>query len=404
MFESTLENVIAIDTDGEAVHFYSTEKGNQKVIHHDTHSYRARPFDDEFFEKFANILKLHCEQNTGDQLGKVSLVLPDHIFLMDTINIPTIQKSAMNNSLELAIRNIYKNADALEYKTQTYAQNKQLTTYGLVGIRKEIIAKLKKICAEQQVSIGNITFFANTTANAAFVLNPKLKNASFILLDIKEKMTRFSIVVKGKTVGYYYLPFGYGILSRNRLAAEDLLFDHSAAELLVLNAKERAKAKQLTVGEEVAAMDGADAEADEAAEAEESGSEKSFEIDDDDFETKYSAQLSKKAARKLPKFMLRETPTGKEGYAYENFRIFMKWTLDLYNNNASLMKLGAIDTVYVNMPEENSFLFPMVNEEEAENKVKFAPLVDTRGQENLMNHLELFGGFYVKQYNKTNNF
>ena len=142
MFESTLANVIAIDIDGETIHFYSAEKGNQKNIHHDAQSYRARPFDDEFFEKLGHILKLHCEQNPSEQLQKVSLILPDQMFLMDTVNIPTIQKSAMQTSLGVAVRNIYKNADALEYKTFSAAQNKQFTTYGLVGIRKELITKL----------------------------------------------------------------------------------------------------------------------------------------------------------------------------------------------------------------------------------------------------------------------
>ena len=400
MFESTLTNVIAIDTDGEAIHFFSSDKGNQKNVRHDTYSYRARPFDEEFFDKFGHILKLHCEQNPGAQLSKVSLILPDQVFLMDTVNIPTIQKSAMNTSLGLAIHNIYKNANDLEYKTYTAAQNKQFTTYGLVGVRKDLIAKLKKVCADHQVSIGNITFFANAASNGAFVLNPKLKNASFMLLDIKEKASRFSIVVKGRTVGYYYLPFGYAILSRNRLTAEDLLFDHSPAELLVLNAKEKAKAKQLTVGEEVAAMESYSEEEENTSDE----PEKSFEIDEDDFETKYSAGFNKKVARKLPKFMLRDTPSGKEAYAYENFRIFMKWTLDLYHNNASTVNLGTLDTVYVNMPSENSFLFDMVNEEIEENKLRFAPLVDSRNQDKTTENLDLFGGFYVKQYDKTNNF
>lgn len=400
MFESTLTNVIAIDIDGEIIHFFSADKGNQKSFRHDTHSYRARPFDDEFFEKFGHILKLHCEQNPGAQLGKVSLLLPDQIFLMDTVNIPTIQKSAMNTSLGLAVQNIYKNADALEYRTYTAAQNKQFTTYGLVGIRKDIIAKLKKVCSDNQISVSNISFFANAAANGAFVLNPKLKNASFMLLDIKERSARFSIVIKGRTVGYYSLPFGYSILSRTRLTAEDLLFDHSPAELIVLNAKEKAKAKQLTVGEEVAAMDTVFNEAETVNE----DSEKSFEIDEDDFETKYSAALTKKVARKLPKFMLRETPTGREAYAYENFRIFLKWTLDLYTNNAALINLGTLDTVYVNMPAENSFLFPMINAEAEENKLKFAPLIETKNQERVTGNLDLFGGLYVKQYNKINNF
>ena len=55
LFESTLANVIAIDTEGETIHFYSSEKGSQKNIHHEAQSYRARPFDDEFFEKLGHI-------------------------------------------------------------------------------------------------------------------------------------------------------------------------------------------------------------------------------------------------------------------------------------------------------------------------------------------------------------
>ena len=90
MFESTLANVIAIDTEGETIHFYSSEKGSQKNIHHEAQSYRARPFDDEFFEKLGHILKLHCERNPGEQLQKVSLILPDQAFFTDNINIPTI--------------------------------------------------------------------------------------------------------------------------------------------------------------------------------------------------------------------------------------------------------------------------------------------------------------------------
>lgn len=400
MFESILTNVIAIDTDGETIHFYSTEKGDQKNIHHDVKSYHANPFSDEFFEKLSNILKLHCEHNPSEQLQRVSLILPDQAFLLDTINIPTIQKSAMQTALGVTVRNIYKNADALEYNTFSAAQNKQFTTYALVGIRKELIRKLKDVCSEHQISVSNITFSANAAANAAFVLNTKLKNSSFILLDIKERTARFSIVIKGRTLGYYSLPFGYGILSKTRIAAEDLLFDHSPAELLVLNAKEKAKAKQLTVGEEIATMDTLDEELEGSADE----LEETSETDYDDFETKYSATLHKKVARKLPKFMIREAPESKESYVYENFRIFIKWVLDLYKNNASLMNLGGVDTVYINMPADNSFLYPMINAEAEENKLKFMPLLDACNQEIITENLDLFGGFYVKQYNKINNF
>jgi hypothetical protein len=307
----------------------------------------------------------------------------------------------MESSLGLAIQAIYKNADDINYNTFQAAQNKQYTTYGLVGVRKSIISKLKSVCAENQISISNITFFANSAADAAFVLNPKLKNDSFVLLDIKERSSRYSIVVKGRTVGYYSLPFGYSILSKTRMVSEDLLFDHSPAELLVLNAKEKASAKQLTVGEEVAAI-----ESEETTESrEQAETDNAFEMSDEaSFETRYSFSYAKKEARKLPKFMQRENPSSREGYAYENFRIFMKWTLDLISNNELLVNLGGIDTVFVNMPADNDFLYEMVNREQDEQKVKFLPLLDSQDQEVVVRNLELVGGFYVKQYNKINNF
>ena len=92
MFESTLSNVISIDIDNEIIHFFSTDPKDKKTIRHDAQSYRARPFDDEFFEKFSHILKLHSEHNPNEQMQKVSLILPDTVFLTDMINIPTIQK------------------------------------------------------------------------------------------------------------------------------------------------------------------------------------------------------------------------------------------------------------------------------------------------------------------------
>ena len=401
MFESTLTNVIAIDVDNEIIHFYSTDPRDKKLIRHDVQGYRARSFDDEFFEKFSHILKLHIEHNPNEQMQKVSLVLPDTVFLTDMINIPTIQRKAMATSLAVAIQAIYKNIDEISYKTFPVAQNKQYTTYGLVGIRKDLLSRLKGVCAENHISVSNVTFFANATVNGAYAFNSKLKNDSFVLLDIKEKSAKCALVVKGKTVGSYSLPFGYSILSRSRIVSEDLLFDHSPAELLVLNAKERARAKHLTVGEEIAAMETEEEIADAAMQQTELESAADVE---DSFETVYSAGLTKKVARKLPKFMQRETPSDKDGYVYENFRIFLKWTLDFISNNATLVNLGEIDTVYVNMPPSNAFLFDMINADEEEHKVKFLPLLDFEDQDENSQELDLFGGFYVKQFNKINNF
>lgn len=398
MFEAPLSDVIAIDTDTETIHFYSSAGNGQKDSHLAA-NYRARPFSEEFFEKFGKILKSYQQKNPASPLTKVSLVLPDHVFLTDTINIPAIGKKAMEHSLEVAVGAVYKNKKDLKFRTYPMVQNKQYATYGLVGVRKDLLARLNSVCSEYQISVQNITFAANAMVNGVCVLNPKLKNGTFLVLDIKENASRFAFVNKGRTVGFYQLPFGYSMLYKSRLAAEDLLFEHASAELLVLNAKEKAKAKQLTMmGEEVLT----DPDAQETVRpsggyAEEEGAM---------FDVASSAE-GKKTARKLPKFMLRDVPTDREGFVYENFRIFLKWTLELIANNPSITTLGAVSTVYVNMPRTFDFLYDMVNAEEKENKVKFMPLVTGASFDASAagaKDLELFGALYVKQFNKTNNF
>lgn len=405
MFESNLNSVIAIDTDSETIHFYSkSEDGG--AVRHEVESYRARPFDDEFFAKFQNILRLRREKAPTAQAQKVALILPDRVFLTDTINIPVINKRAMNNSLTLAINALYKNSSEIRFSSYPVYQNKQFATYSLLGLRTDLITRIKSVCEQHQISVQSITFAANAAVDGAMALNSKLKNGTYLLLDIKETDARFAFVTKGRTMGYYSLPFGYSMLYRSRVASEDILFDHAPGDLLVLNAKEKARAKQLTLMAETPADD-EPVPTPEGEEADTAEEEKSFDFTEDEepiFETR-NTYLPKKTARKLPKFMLRPTPQTKEEYMYENFRIFVKWALDLIVSNPNIVKLGAPEAVYVNMPEDYKFLFDMVNTEAEENKVTFEPLAapaDT--DEEILENLELFGGFYLNQFNRHNNF
>jgi hypothetical protein len=73
--------------------------------------------------------------------------------------------------------------------------------------------------------MGGITYTSNSMVNGAMALNGKLKNDTFLLLDIKKGVARFAFVVRGCTMGYYELPFGYEIMSTSRLVTEENLFD-----------------------------------------------------------------------------------------------------------------------------------------------------------------------------------
>ncbi len=390
MAEITIPAVISIDTDSENVHFYTVSENGKS--NHSVGNYRACPFDEEFYSKFDKLLKAYKQKNPTVSLSKVSVVLPDHVFVIDTFNIPNLGRKAVDRSLELAVETVYKDKGEMNYKTYSLALNKQLATFGIVGVRREVLRRMNEIFSNNEISVQNITFAANATVDGAMALNQKLKNANFLLLDIKEESARFAFVNKGKTVGYFRLPFGHSMIYKTRVASEDVLFDHSSGELLVLNAKEKAKAKQLTMmGEEVILdPDVEDAMSDDSEQQSVFDTDVSF--------------SSRKMARKLPKFMLRDTPTDREGFAYENFRIFMKWALDLIAGNPDITELGAIENVYVNMPSEYNYLYEKINAEAKENKVKFVPLATDRQSEEKAKDLELFGGTYVKQFNATNNF
>ena len=252
MFDNAPVNaVIGVDADAETIKFY-VDLGNRREVQQEI-GYRCDLFSEEFYQKLDKAIKSYLQRNPSISMEKVSVVLPDRVFLMDTINVPAIGKKAMENSLEVAIGAVYKNKKELRYRTYPLAQNKQFSTFGLVGVRKEILDKLEDVCEANQIGIQNITFAASAAACGAMALNPKLRNDTFLLLDIKESSARFAFVNKGRVVGAYNLPFGDSILYKSRLVSEDLLFDHAGGELLGLNATEKARAKQLTMMEEEAA-------------------------------------------------------------------------------------------------------------------------------------------------------
>jgi len=361
----------------ESVRFCSSGDENESLTI-DSAKYKVRPFDKDFYDRLSKIIKQHKEKNPDSDLQKASIILPDQLFMLDMVTIPMIHRKAMQHSLSLAIENVYKNASEMNLMTYGIGQTKQTATYGLVGIRWNVLEEVRKTFTENGINVSGITYATNAMVNGAMAMNQKLRNETFMLMDIKEECTRFALVVRGCTMGYFDLPFGHSIMYKSRLASEDTLFDHRAGELLVLNAKERARAKQLT-------MEGVEDEAGEEDEVFEEGS-------------------AQRNGRKLPKFMQRPTPTTREEYIYENFRIFLKWALDLLTSNREIVNLAKMDTVYVNMPDEYRFLFDVVAKKHEGREVKFVPLL-SEGEDTVISaNLELYGGYFLNKFNEANTF
>lgn len=377
-------SVISIDPLSKTIQFCTAnEAGDDLSI--SIANYKDRAFDTEQLDRIGKTVKAQLEKNPETDITRSSLILPDRLFMLDMVNIPVIHRKAMQHSLSLAIESIYNNAGDLNLMTYGVQQTKQTATYGLVGIRRDLLENINNTFAQNGVTAAGITFASNAMVNGAMALNSKLRGETFMLLDIKGEYARYAIVVRGCTMGYYDLPFGYSMMYKSRITSEDMLFDHRAGELLVLNAKEKARAKELT-------MEGSFAP--ESANGEEGTP--TYEIAQD-------GTLSKNG-RKLPKFMQRPIPKTKEEFIYDNFRIFIKWALDLINNNRETVSLAKLDTVYINMPSEYRFLFDTVNKKHEGRGISFAPLMPEDSDSALSANLELYGGFFLNKYNEANTF
>ena len=411
MREKSFDTVIALDTVKGEMHFYCRSNDEKKTITYFAAACKEAPLSGAFAARLSAALAKFRESHPEVALQKASIVLSDNNVITDTVNLPLISKRAIDASLDASLSNLYGGKN-IKFNRALALQNKQSATYAVAGMRKDLLIRLQESFAKNDVEIGSVTFASAAVAGAAVMQNPKLTNASFVLLDMKNDETKVIFVAGGKALGFYTLPFGAALLNAEALMPEDLLFDHPSAELLVLNANEKAKAKTLTKADTFLSLSiNEEEEEDEDAPMGSASDDDGAQTDADDYdeddtvraETAPTEKLRKKTPRALPKFMQREIPSEREGILFENFRVFVKWTLELIASNASITALGAPEAVYVNMPHTFDSLYERVNAEAEENGIRFLPL-SAETDALIAENLELYGGFFTPQFHKLNVF
>lgn len=410
MANSNNLTTIVIDKERSALHFYSMlGKGKSAVTHH-IKSYSGGALDESFFVKFKEAVKEFAENVPSERVRRVTVVLPDNAVLTDTVKVPTMKTpSQTKRALDVTLDGLYRNCKDLKITAQLAAQNKQYTTFTVMAVQKYIASSIYAACSESKLLVDTLTSASGATVGGAVFLNPKLKNASYLLLDIKDVYSKFVFVSSGRPVGNYTLPFGLEFLKKPTVVQEDMLFDHSYAELAVINAREKAKSKKLTVMALDELPEELDAESEEYSNTALDG--ESFENSSDEGGQTVKEDVSaapqqpnqkiftRKAPRKLPKFMQRDIPETKEGIAFENFRIFVKWALSLISGNEKLTELSQIETVYVNIPRELAFVLDKTNEEAEQNGIVFTLFQSGQKDASLSFNLDLYGGMYPKNIN-----
>lgn len=428
---------ISIDPERSVFHFYSALGENATEIKHYIKSYTSAQFNDIFFEEFKGAIAEFIANMPANTIHKVSVVLPDNAVLTDTFKIPTLKGFGQTSkTLESTMAGLYRNYRELYVASQVLDQNKTFTTFGIVAVKASVISSIHAACLANRLTVTAVTYSSNALISGAALINPKLRNASYLMMDIKGVYTRFTFVVKGKTAGFYTVPFGREFLRKGKITPEDMLFDHSYAELMVLTAREAAKNKKRAneeAAEALADLDDDDdddweaemnaaleaaaevAEAAEAVEAIEAGDENipepeeveeaSDEIMGEEVEPEESfhnvaldpALVVKKTPRILPSFMKRPDPTTREGIAYENFRVLVKWALTLIQENDKITAAGKPEFVCVNIPRDLMHVIEPTNAELSENKIPFVPMPREGKTASVLANLELYAGFFPRQ-------
>ena len=428
MQKQTYSTTIAIDSARSAIHFYSMIGNDKSTIEHHIKSYTGGNLDENFFAKFKEAVSEFAQNTPSETVRKVTVVLPDNAVLTDTVRIPTMKGLGLTKkTLDITLGSLYRNHKDLRVVSHVAQQNKQYSTFAIAAVQNNIVSSVYAACSENKLLVDTLTYASSAAVGGAVLLNSKLKNASYLFLDIKDVYSRFVFVANGKTVGFYTLPFGLEFLRKPKVTQEDMLFDHSYAELAVLNARERAKSKKLTVmafGESFveAAPDGEEgieelsedtANGEKTVADNEAPAVEELVTEENKSEPEGVAPLSlqtnqkiftRKSPRKLPKFMQREIPETEEGIAYENFRVFVKWALTLIHGNERLTELGKPEFVCVNLPDDLVSVLDTANEEAEENGITFTRLPSESAEASVLSNLELYGGLFPKQITTTGKF
>ena len=399
-------SVIGIDSRRSVIHYYNVLGDNVESVEHSINSYAGAPFNEDFYKKLTEAFAKFVENETSEEIRKIAFVVPDDVVALDNINLPMLRsQKLLQNALDAKLGEIYLNHDNLTIRTFQAQKNRRYCTYSTTAIQDEVLKALYAACSENKMLADVLTYASASTVTALSTLNPKWKNESYMFIDLKDIYTRFIFVAQGKAVGFYTLPFGLEFLSKPKYVQEDMLFDHTMAELTVLNAQERAKAKKLsvldgeTIGESLSLdemvklnKENEDDETNENAEGEGTNS------------TPKAKVMAKKTPRKLPLFMQRPIPETNEDIAKENFRVFVKWALSLIQTNKKLVDLGAPKFVCVNLPKTLQFVIDATNVEEVENGLPFMRFDLADENEDLAQNLELFGGLYGNNWQPSAKF
>ena len=391
------KTTISIDPLSSSFHFYSMSGNDKASVIHSVKQYPAGPFDDKFFKFFKDALKEFSNTLPSDSIRKVTVLLPDSAVFTDILALPNLNTNRyLKKNLEVTLNGLFRNASELSILSDIVEQNKQNSTFIISALQNHIISSIYAACSENKMLVDTLSTASGAAVCGATNLNPKLKNASYLFLDIKEGYSKLTFVAKGTPTGSYTLPFGSDILRAPDVVPEELMFDHSYSALVVLNSRERAKDREFITTMSADSQSRAEKRKERADSV-----ARSLMSNDNQADFGY---FINKIPRDIPESLKKEIPDSEQGIQCENFRTFVKWTLSLIAENQKLTSIAKPDFVCVNMPSDLAYLLDSANKESEENGITFTRLTDKEDALTVSSDIELFGGLFPQSINPITRF
>ena len=370
-------------------------------------------FTEKYFAQCGDLLSGYAKRE-ADVRGKAAyVVLPNEAVGFETFDLPNMPRYKMKQALDAELNNLYEGRQKTRRINQfLIRKGKEFATYGAFFADGAIIDGVNKMLAAARLAVGAVTFGGNALLNGAFAYMPKTRGKSFVFADIGAEQTEIALSVHGKTLGYARIPHGFRVLEAEEVLSEYAITDHESGELAVINARESARDKALTVAadetdtddeeaaEDTAAAEGAEGEGGERAAAGESagGTESAG-----GEQAAPKLKIYRKSNKRYPKYMQRPVPETAEGVRFENFRILQKWIM-LYARQMRLTEYAAApEFILVNIPKEYYGVLETANAEAA-NGDKFTAFAAADELGAVKGHLPLFGALHAKKFNRDGNF
>ena len=416
--------IFGVDVKNSRIKLMRTQSQVEKIV------VEYLPFDDELAlrgniaEMFESALSNYVKEKGEFKSAPVTLVLPDNAVGIDAITLPTMKRSRLADVYATEFKTLYKNHTNLQSKSIVIKSSKMATTYLVTMIQKKMVSDIDDVLDKYNLNLKTTTFAAAATAEALMTLGYKFGKHNTMIVDIKKEETEISFYGKDIIFGFSDLPFGYDALKTDGVITDSMVYFNEVSELAVINAKESAKSKSLTMAIDVEEDEDEEISKVVSKDPEKSEKVKDKELSRDDFvklmqeETKVNeveeddetleevkvvvAQktLTRKVKR-YPKYMQREEPTSEEEYIIENFRLFQKRIL-LYAKHCEFSDyLPDVDYVLVHLPEQFMFLNEkIVPENNKDLELRFFSTENVNNQV-VSENLDLYGSKLGKHITKN---